>query len=124
MHPNHTLHKLLRVIFPEILMEHFEISVGMTTPSKSKSGLMKRCYLESSDYKSGSVIAHGFTDEKIIQYFPFRGKLVYPHVRRRRRYDKANRETFSYTYDDLTAEGKKLTPEFENPLTQIPVQAG
>ena len=54
MHPNHTLHKLLRVIFPEILMEHFEISVGMTTPSKSKSGLMKRCYLESSDYKSGA----------------------------------------------------------------------
>ena len=60
-------------------MEYFEISVGMTTPSKSKSGLMKRCYLESSDYKSGSVIAHGFIDEKIIQYFPFRGKPVYLH---------------------------------------------
>ena len=60
-------------------MEHLEISVGMTTPSKSKSGLMKRCYLESSDYKSGSMIAYGFTDEKIIQYFPFRGKLVYLH---------------------------------------------
>ena len=40
---------------------------------------MKRCYLESSDYKSGSVIAHGLTDEKIIQYFPFRGKPVYLH---------------------------------------------
>ena len=69
-------------------------------------------YLERSDYKSGTVISHGFTDEKVIQNFPLRGKPVYLHVRRRRWYDKATGETFSYTYDDLTAEGTKLTPEF------------
>ena len=69
-------------------------------------------YLERSDYKSGTVISHGFTDEKVIQNFPLRGKHVYLHVRRRRWYDKASGETFSYTYDDLTAEGTKLTPEF------------
>ena len=85
MPSNRNLHKLLRVIFPEVLMEYFE---------------------------SGTVISHGFTDEKVIQDFPLRGKPVYLHVRRRRWYDKATGETFSYTYDDLTAEGTKLTPEF------------
>ena len=60
---------------------------------------------------------------KLFSTFPFAANR-FICTRRRRRYDKANRETFSYTYDDLTAEGKKLTPEFENPLTQIPVQAG
>ena len=46
-------------------------------------------YLERSDYKSGTVISHGFTDEKVIQNFPLRGKPVYLHVRRRRWYGKA-----------------------------------
>ncbi len=40
--------------------------------------------MERSDYKSGTVISHGFTDEKVIQDFPLRGKPVYFHVRRRR----------------------------------------
>ncbi|WP_442863934.1 ISAon1 family transposase N-terminal region protein, partial [Bacteroides muris (ex Fokt et al. 2023)] len=43
---------------------------------------------------------------------PLRGKPVYLHVRRRRWYDKATGETFSYTYDNLTSEGTKLTSEF------------
>ncbi|WP_443983714.1 hypothetical protein [Bacteroides cellulosilyticus] len=45
---------------------------------------MKKNYMERSDYKSGTVISHGFTDEKVIQDFPLRGKPVYFHVRRRR----------------------------------------
>ena len=47
------------------------------------------------DYKSGTVISHGFTDEKVIQNFPLRGKPVYLHVRRRRWYGKATGKTFS-----------------------------
>ena len=82
MNSNRNLYKLLRVIFPEVLMEYFDIS----------------------GWHDGS--------EKVIQDFPLRGKPVYLHVRRRRWYDKTTRETFSYTYDDLTAEGTKLTPEF------------
>ena len=81
-------------------------------PCKNRSLAWWKNYLERSDYKSGTVISHGFTDEKVIQDFPLRGKPVYLHVRRRRWYDKATGETFSYTYDDLTAEGTKLTPEF------------
>lgn len=46
-------------------MEYFDISGWHDAPVKSKSGLMKN-YLERSDYKSGTVISHGFTDEKVI----------------------------------------------------------
>ena len=112
MPSNRNLHKLLRVIFPEVLMEYFEISGWHDDSVKIEVWLDEKNYMEHSDYKSGTVISHGFTDEKVIQDFPLRGKPVYLHVRRRRWYDKATGETFSYTYDDLTAEGTKLTPEF------------
>ena len=68
--------------------------------------------MDHSDDKCGTLIAHGVTDEKVIHDFPLRGNPVYLHVRRLRWYDKATGETFSYTYDDLTADGTKLTPEF------------
>lgn len=112
MNSNRSLHNLLRVIFPEVLMDYFDISGWHDDPAKVEVWLEEKNYMERSDYKSGTVIAHGFTDEKVIQDFPLRGKPVYLHVRRRRWYDKATGETFSYTYDDLTAEGTKLTPEF------------
>lgn len=112
MPSNRNLHKLLRVIFPEVLMTYFEISGWHDGSVKIEVWLDEKNYMERSDYKSGTVISHGFTDEKVIQDFPLRGKPVYLHVRRRRWYDKATGEMFSYTYDDLTAEGTKLTPEF------------
>lgn len=112
MPSNRNLHKLLRVIFPEVLMEYFDISGWHDDSVKIEVWLDEKNYMERSDYKSGTVISHGFTDEKVIQDFPLRGKPVYLHVRRRRWYDKATGEMFSYTYDDLTAEGTKLTPEF------------
>ena len=59
MPSNRNSHKLLRVIFPEVLMEYFGSPAGMTTLSKLKFGLMKN-YMERSDYKSGTVISHGF----------------------------------------------------------------
>ena len=112
MPSNRNPHKLLRVVFPEVLMEYFEISGWYDDSVKIEVWLDEKHYMERSGYKSGTVISHGFADGKVIQGFPLRGKPVYPHVRRRRRYDKAAGETFSYTYDGLAAEGTKLTPEF------------
>lgn len=112
MNSNRNLRKLLRVIFPEVLMEYFDISGWHEDSVKSEVWLVEKHYLDRSDYKSGTVISHGFTDEKAIQDFLLCGKPVYLHVRRCRWYDKATGEMFSYTYDDLAAEGTKLTPEF------------
>lgn len=112
MPSNRNPHKLLRVVFPEVLMEYFEISGWHDDSVKIEVWLDEKHYMERSGYKSGTMISHGFADGKVIQGFPLRGKPVYPHVRRLRRYDKATGETFSYTYDGLAAEGTKLTPEF------------
>lgn len=95
MNSNRPLHKLLRVVFPEVLMEYFEISGWHDDSVKIEVWLDERHYLERSDYKSGSVISHGFTDEKVIQNFPLHGKPVYLHVRRRRWCGKATGKTFS-----------------------------
>ena len=54
---------------------------------------------------------HGFTDERIIQDFPIRGKAVYLHVRRRRWRDNEDGSVFTYDYE-LSGDGTRLTPEF------------
>ena len=68
--------------------------------------------MEREDYKLGTVRSYGFTEEKVIQDFPIRGKASYLHVRRRKWRDSSTGEIFSYSYDDLTVEGSKLSPEF------------
>lgn len=52
--------------------------------------------MERTDYKKGTVISHGFTDEKVIQDFPLRGRATYLHVRKHKWLDKSNGEIFSY----------------------------
>ncbi len=58
-----------------------------------------------------TVREYGFTDERVVQDFPIRGKAVYLHVRRRKWRDTEDGSIFSYDYD-LTEEGSRLTPEF------------
>nr|DAE07049.1 MAG TPA: ISL3 zinc-finger of transposase IS204/IS1001/IS1096/IS1165 [Myoviridae sp. ctuJM17] len=68
-------------------------------------------FMEKEDRKVGTVSSYGFTSERVVQDFPLRGKAVYLHVRRRKWCDSSTGEIFSYSYDDLTAEGSKLSPE-------------
>ena len=55
-----------RVIFPEVLMEYFDIFGWHDDSVKIEVWLDEKNYMERSDYKSGTVISHGFTDEKVI----------------------------------------------------------
>ena len=80
MNPNRSLHKLLRIIFSEVLMAYFDISGWHDDSSKIEVWLDEKNYMERFDYKSGTVISSGFIDEKVIQEFPLRGKPVYLHV--------------------------------------------
>lgn len=74
MNPNRSLHKLLRIIFSEVLMEYFDISGWHDDSLKIEVWLDEKNYMERFDYKSGTVISSGFIDEKVIQDFPLRGK--------------------------------------------------
>lgn len=95
MNPNRSLHKLLRIIFSEVLMEYFDISGWHDDSLKIEVWLDEKNYMEHSDYKSSNVIFHGFTDEKVIQDFSLCGKPVYLHIGLRHWYDKATGATFS-----------------------------
>lgn len=104
--------QLLRCIFPEILADYFEVIDIQESISQIDFWLDERNFMEKEDRKVGTVSSYGFTSERVVQDFPLRGKAVYLHVRRRKWRDSSTGEIFSYSYDDLTAEGSKLSPEF------------
>ena len=56
MNSSRTLHKLLRVIFPEVLMEYFEISGWHDDSAKIEVWLDEKNYLERSDYKTSPLV--------------------------------------------------------------------
>ena len=105
-------HQLLRCIFPDVLADYFDVVDIQESVSQIDFWLDERNFMEKSDHKLGTVSSYGFTSERVIQDFPLRGKAVYLHVRRRKWRDSFNGEIFTYSYDDLTAEGSRLSPEF------------
>ena len=82
---------------------------GARSPRRTLSAIQKK---QKVDLKSGTVSSYGFTTERVVQDFPLRGKPVYFHVRRRKWHDSSTGEILSYSYNDLTAEGSKLSSEF------------
>ena len=104
--------QLLRCIFPEILADYFDVVDIQENISQIDFWLDERNFMEEADRKAGTVSSYGFTAERVVQDFPLRGKPVYLHVRRRKWRDSSTGEIFSYSYDDLTTEGSKLSPEF------------
>lgn len=104
--------KIMQEVFPAVLVEYFTVVDMRSQADKIEFWLDEKEFMEREDYKKGTVRSYGFTQSKTIQDFPLRGKPVFLHVRRRRWRDSSTGEIFSYSYDDLTAEGSKLTPEF------------
>ncbi len=104
--------QILRTVFPPLITEHFEFVDYQESDCRLDYWLDEREYLEREDYKKGCVHPYGFTPERTIQDFPIRGLSVYLHIRRRKWIDRSTGEIFSYSYDDLTVEGTKLSPEF------------
>ncbi len=104
--------QILSTVFPSVITEYFEFVDYQESDVRLDYWLDEREFMEREDYKKGSVHPYGFTPEKTIQDFPIRGRSVYLHIRRRKWLDRSTGEIFSYTYDDLTVEGTKLSPEF------------
>ena len=104
--------QLLRVIFPEVLADYFDIVDFQESASTLDFWMDERSFMEKADYKKGTVHPYGFSEEKVIQDFPIRGKSVFLHVRRRKWIDRSSGEIFTYSYDDLTEEGSRMSPDF------------
>lgn len=104
--------QILKSVFPAVITEYFEFTDYKESEDKLEYWLDERNYLERAEYRKGTVSSYGFTEAKTVQDFPIRGRSVYLHIRRRRWYDRATGETFSYNYDNLVESGSKLSPEF------------
>lgn len=103
--------QVLKTIFPDIITENFEFMDFKESGTQLDYWLDERSYQSREDYKKGTVREYGFTEEKIIQDFPIRGKAVYLHVRRRKWRDTEDGSIFTYDYE-LAEKGTRLTPEF------------
>ena len=103
--------QVLKTIFPEVITENFEFVNYEESSDRLDYWLDERGYMSREDYKKGTVREYGFTEERVIQDFPIRGKAVYLHVRRRKWRDTEDGSIFTYNYE-LTEEGSRLTPEF------------
>ena len=103
--------QVLKTIFPEVITDNFEFTKFDEQPGRPDYWLDERGYMSREDYKKGTVREYGFTDERVIQDFPIRGKAVYLHVRRRKWRDTADGSIFTYDFE-MAEEGTRLTPEF------------
>ena len=103
--------QVLKTVFPEVITDNFEFTGYEESADRLDYWLDERGYMSREDYKSGSVREYGFTEERVVQDFPIRGKAVYLHVRRRKWRDTRDGSIFTYDYE-LNEEGSRLTPEF------------
>ncbi|MBJ2195747.1 MAG: transposase family protein [Muribaculaceae bacterium] len=103
--------QVLGAIFPAFITENFEFVDYKECDNRPDYWLYERGYMSREDYKKGAVREYGFTEERVIQGFPIRGKAVFLHVRRRKWRDTSDVSILTYDYD-MTEDGSRLTPEF------------
>ena len=66
--------QVLKTIFPEVIAENFEFVNYVESSDRLDYWLDERGYMSREDYKKGTVREYGFTEERVIQDFPIRGK--------------------------------------------------
>lgn len=103
--------EVLKTAFPDVITTKFEFMDYKETDTSLEYLLDEREYMSREDYKKGCVRPYGFTDSMTIQDCPIRGLSVYLHVRRRKWIDRSSGEILSYTYDNLSEDGSKLSPK-------------
>ena len=103
--------QILKTIFPEEITDNFDFIKVEHSKTELHCWLDEKAIQSREDYKLGTIREYGFTDERIVQDFPIRGKSVYLHIRRRKWRDTTDGSIFSYDYE-LAENGTRLTPEF------------
>ncbi len=68
--------QVLKTVFPEIITENFEFVDYKESSERLDYWLNELGYMSREDSKKGMVREYGFTDERVIQDFPIRGKAV------------------------------------------------
>jgi len=105
---------LLKLLLPEVIYAYFEL---VHTESSDQD---VHLFLDEQHIppKAEGYESKGFTEQRIIQDFPLRGKPVYLHIRRRKWLEKETGQVITNRYD-LTHLGTQITAEFAAFLKDI-----
>ncbi len=105
---------LASLILPMEILPYFE--VVQIVKQEEKIDL----YLDERNHPPkhpNTYLSKGFTDERIIQDFPLRGKAVFLHIRKRKWQERETGHIITNSYD-LTHQGTHLTYEFASFLKE------
>ena len=91
--------QLLRAILPEVLIDNFDIEGFEKSDTRFDIWLDEKKEQLREDKYNKNIISYGFGDYRTIQDYPIRGRATYLHVRKRKWFDKATGEIFSYDWD-------------------------
>ena len=69
--------------------------------------------MPQQEFNAFELVPRGSLDEITIQDFPFRGKFVYLHIKRRRWTTKTNRKIVKRDWT-LFTKGTRITQKFAN----------
>lgn len=108
---------LLKLILPEFLIEHFELSSFKNSEEKLHLYFEEKSQ-PPNEFENIVTISKGFMDEITIQDFLLRGKYVYLHIKRRRWTNKNTKEILKRDWQ-LVAKGTRMTQEFADFLKEI-----
>lgn len=110
--------QLLTALFPQELMDYFEI-VGFTTlcSIEIKQEFWLIDFEEKNNipvgYNSSDYESKGFMESHLIQDFPLRGKGVYLRIKKRRWRHKQTKEIIKRDFTFI-ADGSKFTQELSD----------
>jgi hypothetical protein len=101
---------LLRLLLPELLVNHFEIT-DYRIESKDIHISFVENKITPKEEVNRILVGNGFHEELTIQDFPLRGKSVFLHIKRRRWRDKQTGEAVHRNWN-LVAQGSRMTIDF------------
>lgn len=99
---------LASLILPMEILPYFEVAHIVKQEERIDLYLDERNHPPKHP---NTYLSKGFTDERIIQDFPLRGRAVFLHVRKRKWQERETGHIVTNSYD-LTHQGTHLTYEF------------
>ena len=108
---------LLKLILPELLVEHFDLT-RHTVENEVMHLYFEERNIIPKEESQRILIGHGFHKELTIQDFPLRGNSVYLHIKRRRWLDKRTKQIVQRDWK-LVAKGTRMTAQFAAFLKEI-----
>lgn len=116
---SHTvLQSLFKVLFPEIITLHFEITNVIELKDRIEIRMEELAELLPRSLESVTdIVLDGFCNPVELQSFPLKGKPVYLNLYRRRWKQKGTKKHFSNSYN-IHPEGVKATKEFASFLKE------